>query len=185
MERHLAAGGRHTMLVPRDDQAPGVQMYYSLPCGLDSQVAHRLMRRELSGVALETFGRLTRARLISAECHRLVAAMVISMCMMSRQAHVLIGDHLYIIGEPGGQVAKGWAQRRRPAAVKVTSTMAVERAGDPPRFEPGLGGCENECTAFLTNIGCTANGSTSVPKIRSKSCAQLCGLSMSWRGCGA
>jgi hypothetical protein len=71
VERHLAAGTwGPTTLVPRDDLAAGAQMYYRLPCGLGDQALDQLMRRELGGVSLETFRRLTRRQLISAECHR-------------------------------------------------------------------------------------------------------------------
>jgi hypothetical protein len=141
-ERHLAAGTwRHTLVLPRSGEGPGEQLYYSLPCSLSEQELDQMLRREL-GAGLEVFRRLTRARLISGECHRLVAAMVISRCgLTSRQAQALIGDHLYIIGEPGQPVAKvgrsADVRRRLRDLTRASPAPLVIR-----HVEPGLGPAE-------------------------------------------
>ena len=142
VERYLAAGTwRHTLVLPRPDEGPGAQLYYSLPCSLSEPELDQLLHREL-GAGLEAFRRLTRARLISGECHRLVAAAVISRCgLTSRQAQALIGDHLYIIGEPGQPVAKvgrsADVRRRLRDLTRDSPAPLVIR-----HVEPGLGPAE-------------------------------------------
>jgi len=142
-EQQLAVSTeRYPVLVPRDDEPAGAWMYYSLPCNLTEEALDQLLHRMLDGISLETFRRLTSLRLVSAECHRLVAAAVISRCgLTGMQAQALISDHLYVIGEPDRPVAKVG----RSADVR-RRLRDLER-GSPVRLvirhvEPGLGGCE-------------------------------------------
>lgn len=143
MERLLADGTWiHTDLIPRDDEALGVTLYYALPCRLKDEALGRLLQAELNGISLEMFRRLTKWRLIGTECHRLVAAMVISKCgLTDMEAQTLLGNHLYIIGEQGSHIAKVGRSgdvRRRLNDLMKTSPVRLE----VQHVEPGMGRCE-------------------------------------------
>lgn len=83
-------------------------MTYPLPrCGLSEAGLDDLMRLDLFGISSGRYYWLLDHGFITAECHRLVFAAVIARRKMSAgQAQAMLGDHLYVIGEPGSSTAK-------------------------------------------------------------------------------